>query len=115
LDRYVEDGTLRIEWRDLPMLGPESQTAALAGRAAARQDAFWAFHDTVYADERGVNSGELEREHLLQVAADLGLDLERFEADMDDPATAEAVRTDREWAQSLGITGTPAFLINGQL
>ncbi|HSK24865.1 MAG TPA: thioredoxin domain-containing protein [Egicoccus sp.] len=115
LARYVEDGTLRIEWRDLPMLGPESQTAALAGRAAAEQDAFWAFHDAVFADERPVNSGELEPDRLLALAGDLGLDVERFEADLDDPAAAEAIRADREWAQSLGITGTPAFLINGQL
>lgn len=115
VERYVEDGILRIEWRDLPMLGPESQTAALAGRAAAEQDAFWAFHDAVYADERAVNSGELERDRLLALAGDLGLDVDRFDAAMDDPTAAEAVRADREWAQSLGITGTPAFLINGQL
>ena len=42
-------GTLRIEWRDFPYLGPESTTAAHAGRAAAAQGEFWEFHDAMYA------------------------------------------------------------------
>src|SRR5665647_3073023 len=47
--RFVDTGILRIEWRDFPYLGQDSQTAAIAGRAAAAQDKFWAFHDAVYA------------------------------------------------------------------
>jgi protein-disulfide isomerase len=115
LDRYVDEGVLRIEWRDLPVLGEESLTAALAGRAAAEQGAFWALHDAIYAEDRGRNAGELDREPLLAMAADLGLDVERFEADLDDPALAEAVQADLQLGQSLGITGTPTFLINGHL
>jgi protein-disulfide isomerase len=115
IDRYVEEGVLRIEWRDLPVLGEESFTAALAGRAAAEQGAFWELHDAIYAEDRGRNAGELDREPLIAMAADLGLDVERFEADLDDPALAEAVQADLQLGQSLGITGTPTFLINGHL
>ena len=114
VDRYVEEGVLRIEWRDFPYLGPESTEAALAGRAAAAQGAFWAFHDAVYADAFQPNSGSLSRENLLQVARDLDLDMASFEATMDDPDTEAAVQQEFLEAQELGITGTPAFLVNGR-
>src|SRR5699024_10106368 len=47
IDRYVDKGVLRIEWRDYPIFGEESKRAARAGRAAAKQDKFWEFHDGV--------------------------------------------------------------------
>lgn len=114
IERYVDPGVLRIEWRDLPLQGSESHTAALAGRAAGEQGAFWALHDAIYAEERDRNVGELAREALVAMAADLDLDTDRFEAALDDPAHAAAVRSDLAIGQSLGITGTPAFLLNGR-
>jgi protein-disulfide isomerase len=114
IERYVEDGTLRIEWRDLPILGEESWTAALGGRAAAEQGAFWDFHHAVFADDRPVDSGELTLDGVIAIAADLGLDVDRFRADLEDPALLEAVQRDRQEAQRLGATSTPAFLINGR-
>lgn len=115
VDRYVAEGILRIEWRDLPLLGPESRTAALAGRAAAEQDAFWDLHDRIYAQERERNAGELSEDALLGMAEDLGLDVGRFAEDLGDPAHEESVEQDLEIARQLGVTGTPAFLVNGQL
>lgn len=50
LRRYVDEGILRIEWRNFPVFGEESQRAALAGWAAGRQKKFWEFHDVVYAE-----------------------------------------------------------------
>lgn len=47
IERYVEDGTLRIERRDFPVFGEEPLEMAKAGRAAARQGKFWEFHDVV--------------------------------------------------------------------
>ena len=114
LERYVEEGVLRIEWRDFPYLGPASEVAARAGRAAARQDAFWKFHDLVYAEPREPNSGELDRQFFLDAAEQLSLDVERFAADMDSSEVAAAVQADVATGQQLGITGTPAFLVNGQ-
>ncbi len=114
IDKYVEDGTLRIEWRDFPYLGEESTTAALAGRAAALQGRFWQFHDALYAQKRPVNSGVLTEEYLASVARGAGLDAERLVEDMARPDLAEAVRKDFAEGQAIGVTGTPAFLINGQ-
>lgn len=113
IEEYVEDGTLRIEWRDFPYLGPESTTAAHAGRAAAAQGKFWEFHDAMYADQLPPNSGQLDQDYLSGIAEGLGLDVEEFLADMDSEATASAVQDDFAEGQAIGVTGTPAFIING--
>lgn len=113
IDRYVEEGTLRIEWRDFPYLGPESMTAAMAGRAAAAQGEFWAFHDAMYDDQQPPNSGKLTPAYLEGVAKKVGLDLSQFRTDMQSKATEAAVQRDFQEGQRIGVTGTPAFLVNG--
>ncbi len=114
IDRFVGDGTLRLEWRDFPYLGEQSPLAAQAGRAAAEQDAFWAFQDTVCALGLPPNSGQLTTERLTGIAADLGLDVDRFTATMQSREVVDAVAADFAEGQALGITGTPAFLVNGR-
>ncbi|NYI40900.1 DsbA family protein [Demequina lutea] len=112
--QFVDTGVLRIEWRDFPYLGPDSQTAAIAGRAAAAQDKFWAFHDAVYATEHRVNQGDLDAAHLRDYAVKAGLDMGAYDADMQAKKGAAQVQTDLSQGEALGVTGTPAFLINGQ-
>jgi protein-disulfide isomerase len=114
VDEYVDEGLLRIEWRDFPYLGPESTLAAKAGRAAAAQGEFWAFHDALYEDQPAPNSGEVTEDHLVAVAEGVGLDTERFRRDLQSEATAAAVERDFMEGQSIGVTGTPAFLVNGR-
>lgn len=112
--QFVDTGVLRIEWRDFPYLGADSQTAAIAGRAAAAQDKFWAFHDAVYATEHRVNKGDLDAAHLRDYAVKARLDMTRYDADMQAKKGAAQVQTDQSQAEALGVTGTPAFLINGE-
>jgi protein-disulfide isomerase len=112
--RYVDQGVLRIEYRDVPILGEDSYDAALGARAAAAQGAFWEFHDELFARDRERNAGEFAPERLVEMAGDLGLDVERFRADLEDPATEEAVQRDLQEARELGVSSTPAFLINGR-
>lgn len=113
IDRYVKHGTLRLEWRDFPYLGPQSMPAARAARAAGEQGAFWAYHDALYALKLPPNSGQLTDQRLTAVAAGLHLDIGRFTAAMQSQQVADAVAADFTQGQNLGITGTPAFLING--
>lgn len=108
---YVDKGLVRIEWRDLPYLGAESNDAAAAGRAAAAQGRFWEFHNAVYAKERRVNSGALDGDALRDIARSIGLDLARFDTDRASAATRTAVLRDQQEATSMGITGTPAFIV----
>ena len=115
VDEYVDAGVLRIEHRDFPYLGPESLTAAQAGRAAAAQGAFWEFHDWMFEHQEPPNSGRLDREFFLRVARHLDLDEQRFTEDMYSEQTMEAIRTDFDAGQQAGVTGTPGFVVNGQL
>ncbi|UMG94417.1 thioredoxin domain-containing protein [Nocardioides sp. TF02-7] len=109
--RYVESGVLRIEWRDFPYLGQGSLTAALAGRAAAAQGRFWEFHDAVYAAQP--RDDELSGPRLERIARDLGLDMAEFRTAAAAPETLTAVETDVREGQSIGVQGTPSFLVNG--
>ena len=114
IKKYVKKGTLRIEWRDFPYLGEESTAAAMAGRAAAQQDRFWAFHDAMYADQQPPNSGRLSEDFLVGVARKVGLDAAEFRRTMSTRKVAEDVQRDFVEGQSAGVTGTPAFIVNGQ-
>lgn len=112
IKKYVANGTLRIEWRDFPYLGPESTTAAIAGRAAANQGKFWQYHDALFAHQFFPNSDHLTQAYLTNIAKKLGLNLSRFTADLSNPATKYAVEKDFTEGQSIGVTGTPSFLVN---
>jgi protein-disulfide isomerase len=114
VDEYVEAGVLRFEWRDFPLLGDDSLTAAMAGRAAAEQGAFFEMHDEIFEREFERNAGELSIGSLTEIAGELGLDTGRFEQDMQDSDLEQAIRADLQVGQQLGFTGTPAFVINGR-
>ena len=112
IEEYVESGTLRIEWRDFPYLGQESFDAAVAARAAQDQGRFWEYHDLLYRSQMG----GFPEEKLVDLAAESGLDAERFEADLASPGEYEQVVAEsfRE-GQQQGISGTPTFVINGRV
>lgn len=115
IERFVDAGTLRIEWRDLPYLGDESTLAAKAGRAAANQERFWDFQEAMFADQQPPNSGAHTKDNLAAVADGLDLDVPRFREDMASAEAMAAVKADLDEGVAMGITGTPAFIINGQL
>jgi hypothetical protein len=112
--RYVDTGILRIEWRDLPLQGDAAWVAAVGGRAAAEQEAFWAYHELLYADAAADRRARLTREGMREVAVELDLDPAAFEAVFDDAEVVAQVRAERQEADELGISGTPAFLIDDQ-
>ena len=111
--RYVDTGLMRIEWRDLPFQGDQALLAAVGGHAAAAQDAFWEFHEALFAEDLRTADNRVNREFLLDIAAQLDLDLDAFAADLEDPELAERVEGEAILGQSLGISGTPAFIIGG--
>jgi len=98
----------------MAFLGPESQWAAEASECAADQDAFWDYHDLLYNRQAGENRGAFDKDNLKQFAAELGLDTQVFNECMDSGKYASLVQTETAMAQSLGVRGTPAFLVNGQ-
>jgi len=114
VERYVENGTVRYEWRDFAYLGQESVNAALAAMAAHGQGRFWEYHDVLYENQGSVNSGAFSDETLVSFAEEVGLDTEQFEAALTSGGYESVVQSDLREAQNAGIQGTPSFTINGQ-
>ena len=113
LDRYIEDGTLRVEWRDFPYMGSESTAAAVAARAAAEQDKFWEYHEALYAlQPPRPNRGGMDAEMLRTAAENAGLDVEQWADDRARPDPVEDARADFDEGVGKGVTGTPTFFIN---
>jgi protein-disulfide isomerase len=83
---------------------PRALALAHAAEAAAAQGAFWAFADATYADQ-----GRLEDPHLWARAEQLGLDVDRFDADRRSDAGAARVQRDVRDALRAGATGTPTL------
>ncbi|MFG2310502.1 Na+/H+ antiporter NhaA [Streptomyces sp. NPDC048566] len=104
-------GDVRYVWRHLPLtdVHPNAQLAAEAAEAAARQGRYWQMHDLLMAHQ-----GDLLPADLMAYAAEIGLDGERFHADLRTGAGAARVAADVESADLSGVSGTPTFFVNGR-
>lgn len=107
-------GKVRFGYWHFAFLGQESFWAAEASECASEQDAFWEFHDLLFERHGGENQGAFSKENLNQFAADLGLDTDAFSKCLDEGVNSTLVQTDTNNARSLGVTSTPAFVINGR-
>ncbi|MGH3351154.1 MAG: DsbA family protein [Nocardioides sp.] len=111
MEEYVDAGKVRIEFHDVAYFGEESEDAAVAARAAARQDRFVEFVTAVYdaAPERG--HPDLPRNELIDFAEEAGVtDIEKFTADLEDPKLRAEVQASTQSAQQLGVTAVPFFV-----
>ncbi|MFF3754233.1 DsbA family protein [Streptomyces sp. NPDC002018] len=113
IKKYVGDGTLRIEWRNFPIFGNQSEAAARAAWAAGRQGRFWEFHAAAYA--KGSKEKGFAVERLDQLAREAGVkDISRYRDDRESDAAEASVRKDLAEAYGLGATSTPSFVVNGR-
>ena len=109
----VDEGIARFEYRHFPFLSPESVMAAEASECARDQGMFMEYHNGVYdllARREGMGPANLRG-----VAEGLGLDLTEFDACTRDRVHRERVAADKEYGRKLGVRGTPAFYIDGQV
>ena len=104
-----EDPDLRIVMREFPILGLDSETAARASLAARAQGKYAEFHDALMAQPRA-NAATIRR-----TTNALRLDFDQLQADMHAPEVDEHIARSRALAQQLGISGTPTFIIGGNL
>jgi protein-disulfide isomerase len=105
-----EDKRLRVVMKEFPILGKESVTAARAALAAELQGKYAPFHHALMAVK-----GPLAETAVYQAAAGAGLDVERLKSDMARPEIEAQLRANYDLAQTLGIRGTPAFVVGGEL
>jgi Na+/H+ antiporter NhaA len=107
----LTDTSIRYVWRHLPLtdVHPRAQIAAEATEAAAAQDAFWPMHDLLLQHQDALTMDDLSG-----YAESLGLDVTRFNADLQRHEYSTRVAQDLESADLSGVSGTPTFFINGQ-
>jgi predicted DsbA family dithiol-disulfide isomerase len=112
LDRIVSEfpSDVRHEYRHFPLgFHHQAKPAAIASMAAHRQGRFWEMRDRLYSDP-----SLLTRTQYIAWAKELGMDVEQFTKDLDDPALSAQVDNDTRAGKILGVKGTPTFLINGR-
>ncbi|WP_030799671.1 DsbA family protein [Streptomyces sp. NRRL S-337] len=113
IKKYVDAGTLRIEFRNFTVFGADSERAARASWAAGRQGKFWQLHDTLYAKTR--KGAALAEDKLVELAEESGVpDLDRFRSDLKSADAGRALKKDQDEGYRLGVQSTPSFLINGR-
>jgi len=106
-----DHGDIRYVWRHLPLndVHPSAELAADASEAAAEQGAFWKLHDVLL-----VHQDALTVDDLVGYARELGLDVDRFAADLDRRVGAARVSEDVDGADLSNVSGTPTFFVNGR-
>jgi protein-disulfide isomerase len=101
---------VRFAFRNFPLgqIHPHAVQAANAAEAAGAQGEFWGMHDLLFENQR-----HLDTQSLLAYARALGLDLQRFGADLTQQTYAPRIREDFLSGVRSGVNGTPTFFVNG--
>lgn len=113
LREEVEAGRLRIEWRDVNVYGEDSERAARAALAAARQDRHADYQNALFEGGEIRSGAELDEEALIALADELGLDVEQFTADLRAEETARTIAEHATTGRELGVVTTPSFVLDG--
>ena len=102
--------SVRFVYKFMPLsMHPHGEIAARAAIAAQAQGKFWEMHDKLFA-----NGEHLDDAAILAYAKAIGLDLDRFRADLQSPATKARLDADRKLGDALNVKGTPTIFINGR-
>jgi protein-disulfide isomerase len=112
--KYIQTGIVRFGYAQFSFLGPESGWASEASECANDQNAFWQYHDKLFASQAGENQGAFTKDKLKKFAADLRLNTVAFNACLDSGKYTQLVADDSTAFELLGVQSTPTFLVNGK-
>ena len=112
---YIKTGKVKLYYRDFPLsnIHSNAQKAAEAARCVREQkgdDGFWKMHNKLFENQQ-----DLSIENYKKWARELGVSGSKFDSCLDEGKYESSVQKDSTYGQSLGVQGTPAFFINGQL
>ncbi len=103
-------GKVKLIFKEFPLdTHSQAALAAAAAIAAHQQGKFWPMHYALFAHRT-----DLSRPSILALARTVGLDMHRFQADLDSPETKKTVARDMEDGDRAGVEGTPSVFINGR-
>lgn len=109
-EKYIDTGKVNLVYRDFPLnFHQNAQKAAEAAECAGEQGKYYEMHDLLF--EKGVSEGI---DSFKEYASEIGLNREEFDQCLDSGEMRDEVLKDLADGQSLGISGTPSFIINGK-
>jgi protein-disulfide isomerase len=108
---YINTGKVRMVFKDFTIIGQDSVNAAHASHCAQEQGKFWDYHDALYNNWAGENTGWASSDNLLKFAKQVGLDPNTFNQCMTQSKYISVVEGSLSNAKDLGLTGTPDFFI----
>jgi protein-disulfide isomerase len=108
---YIETGNVTYVFKHFPWRGTDSFSAALASECANEQGKFWEYHDVLFQNQQGVDSGWASREKLKEFASAIGLDRQQFDSCLDSEKYKSNIDRDLALVEELGLDTTPSFLI----
>jgi len=109
LERYPQDVKLVI--KHFPLQShPQARPAATAALAASKQGHFWEFHQRLFEQQKDLNEAKFQ-----EIAKEMNLDMEKFNADMKDPSITNLINQDVKNGYDVEIQGTPTIFVNGKL
>jgi len=108
---YIKAENVNFVYRDFPLNGPQSILASEASYCAQKQNKFWEYHDTLYNNWGGENTGWITKNVLLGFANDIKLDLDSFSQCLENSEFKQKVLDNEQFAREIGIDATPSFLI----
>jgi protein-disulfide isomerase len=107
LEKLVaDDHQLRFVFKEFPVLGPDSETAARVALAARKQGKYDAFHRAMMG-----TGGHIDETVIYKVAASVGLDVDKLKQDMKSPDIDQQLKANLDLGKTLNLDGTPSFII----
>ena len=111
LAKLIEkDDKVRLVLKELPVLGKDSEDVARIALAAVPQGKYFELHQRLFAEP-----GRATKAKALRIASDLGLDVNRLESDMDDPAITATLLENTRLARDVGVRGVPFYLVGDEV
>jgi protein-disulfide isomerase len=103
------DPQIRVVFKELPIFGENSTFAAKAAMASINQGKYWEFHLALMKER------QVTKDNVFRIAEKVGLNVAKLREDMVNPAYDAALKETARIAQSLGIEGTPGFIIDAKV
>ena len=109
LDQYPKE--VKLVHKDFPIPSHRySKQASIAALAAGEQKKYWEYHEKIFQ-----NMSTLNTEKFLEIAKDLGLDMDSFKKSLSDPKHEQHIQKDIQEAMNAGLQGTPTIYVNGRV
>ncbi|MBI3305271.1 DsbA family protein [Candidatus Parcubacteria bacterium] len=109
-------GRFRFIYRHFPLdrIHPNARSAAVAAEAAGQQERFWDYYQILYERQSDWKSATRVEVQFERYARELGLDIQRFRKDFNDPSVRKKIMDDLRSGRKSGVESVPAFFVNGR-